>query len=275
MTDETTDATSAVDTAEPEPAQNSAHEPAAGHAAGDAEPAERVPFWQRPNVERYLVPLVMPVVVVLGLVVYVLNISRVFLSAHGHIAVAIGTVITIAILLGATALSNSGRLRSTSIVLLTAGFVFLVVSGGWLVLGHSQEKNAGGAKLSATGPYNGTLTIVAQPGGGPLVFAPASLTVKTGIYLVTLTDGVDGPHTLDFDDSTDTLYAGLAVNSKGETVKTRIFFPKEGDYTFFCAIPGHRQAGMQGVVHVTGAPLTLAQAEASGKSGGAASSTAK
>ena len=53
-----------------------------------------------------------------------------------------------------------------------------------------------------------------------------------------------------------------AVNTKGDVVKSRIFFGKASDYTFFCAIPGHRAAGMQGTVHVTGPTMTLAQAEA-------------
>ena len=80
----------------------------------------RSPFWQRRYVERYLVPLVLPIAVVVGLVAYVLNISRVFLSAHGHIPVIVGSVITVMILLGATLLSAgadgcaSRRSRSSS-----------------------------------------------------------------------------------------------------------------------------------------------------------------
>jgi hypothetical protein len=38
------------------------------------------------------------------------------------------------------------------------------------------------------------------------------------------------------------------------------FFPAPGDYVYFCSIPGHEQAGMHGVVHVSGAPTTLAAA---------------
>ena len=68
--------------------------PAADAAAIEPAPAPTVPFWHRPNVERYLLPLVLPIVVVLGLVVFVLNLSRVFLSAHGHIPVVVGTVIS-------------------------------------------------------------------------------------------------------------------------------------------------------------------------------------
>ena len=50
-------------------------------------------------------PLVLPVAVVVGLVAYMLNISRIFLSGHGHIPIIVGSVITVLILLGATLLS--------------------------------------------------------------------------------------------------------------------------------------------------------------------------
>src|SRR5207237_4255944 len=147
--------------------------------------------------------------------------------------------------------------------LMTTIFLLVIFTSGWLVLGHSQVKGEGGAPLTAAGPSSGKFAIAAGV-GGQLKFAPVSLSMKTGIYSVTLTDDSTGPHTLDFDD-TSTLFAGLAVNNAGEKVTSRIFFGKPGAYTFFCAIPGHRAGGMFGTVTVTGAPMTVAQAEASGK----------
>ena len=108
-----------------------------------------MPFWQRPNVERYFMPLVVPIVVVLGIVIFVLNISRVFLAAHGHIPVVICSVVLVAILIGATILANAS-LKTTSIALMTTGFVFVVFVSGWLVLGSSAEKKQANATLSAT-----------------------------------------------------------------------------------------------------------------------------
>jgi plastocyanin len=116
--------------------------------------------------------------------------------------------------------------------------------------------------LTATGPTDGSFTITATP---QLFFSPSAVTVTTGIYAITLLDGSTGPHTLNFDDPT-TLWSELIVNNQGETKTSRIFFGQPGDYTFFCAIPGHRGAGQQGTVHITGAPMTLAQAEAAATS---------
>jgi plastocyanin len=262
MTDESTETITEETASGDAPAgETPSGETPAGGALIEPAAAPVVPFWQRPNVERYLLPLVLPIVVVVGLVVYVLNLSRVFLSAHGHIAVAVGSVITVVILVVATVLSNSTRLRSSSIALITTVFIFAVFSSGWLVLGHSQEKGAGSAPLAAAGPAPaGKLAITAAP-AGQFKFAPPSLNVKTGIYSITLTDGAVGQHTLDFDDPS-TLWAGLIVNNQGDKATSRIFFGAPGVFTFFCAIPGHRAQGMQGTITVTGPPMTLAQAEA-------------
>ena len=261
MTDETTDAPGGDDAATADSAvatvSTATVEPAAQPAA------EPVPVWRRPNFERFVAPLLIPIIAVLGIVIFVLNLSRLFLSAHGHIPVVVGAIITGAILFGASIISNSGRLRSSSLNLLTIGFVLLIISGGWLVLGHSQVKGEGGGTLPATGPCSGSITITAL---ASLKFTPASLSYKTGIYCITLT-GASG-HTLDFDNPA-TQYPGLQLNAPATKVSARIFFGQAGAYTFFCAVPGHRQAGMQGTINVTGPTMTVAQAEAAaGSSGG-------
>ena len=225
-------------------------------------PVAPVPFWQRPNVERYFMPFIVPVVIVAGIVIFILNISRVFLAAHGHIPVVICSVVLLVILIGATVLANAS-LKTTSIALMTTGFVFVIFVSGWLVLGSSAEKKEASSTLPATGPVNGTIKIEASPTGG-LSFGPSALSVKTGIYLVVFTDGANAQHTLNFQDQS-TLWPGLVVNNAGEKLQSRIFFGTAGAYIYFCAVPGHEAAGMHGVVTVTGPTMTVAQAEASGK----------
>src|SRR5262245_65346914 len=113
--------------------------------AAEAEPKR---FWERPAVDRYLSPLLLPVVAVTLVVVYVLNVSRLFLSAPGHVAVVLGTIITIVILGGATLLALSERMRSGSIALITVGFIALIVLAGSVNLGHSEpEGEVAGAAL--------------------------------------------------------------------------------------------------------------------------------
>src|SRR5512132_2219186 len=92
---------------------------------------EPVSFWHRPNIERYVVPIVLPIAVIVGLVVFVLSISRIFLSAHGHIPVIVASVILLLILVGATLLSKAAhRLRQSSLAMVTIGFVVAIMFAG-------------------------------------------------------------------------------------------------------------------------------------------------
>ena len=112
--------------------------------------------------------------------------------------------------------------------------------------------------LAAEGPIDGSFTIAALPS---IRFVPSSLNLKTGIYAVTLVDACGCSHTLDFENPS-TRWSPQVVNRQGETKTSRIYFGEPGDYTFFCTIPGHRAAGVQGVIHVTGPPISLAEAAA-------------
>ena len=221
--------------------------------------AEKPPFWERPYVERYLTPLVLPVAVVVGLVAYIINISRIFLSGHGHIPIFVGSAITVMILIGATLLSaGSQRLRSSAITLVTAAFIFSIMSSGWLVLGHSQPEATGPTSLPATLKVKQPpLKVTAAPGNA-LKFVPDALTATTGLAKIDVSVAGAG-HTFSMQDPT-TLWASLSLNAAGTTDSGVAYFAKPGSYVFFCAIPGHEAAGMKGVITVTGPPVTLAAA---------------
>jgi plastocyanin len=218
----------------------------------------KTPFWHRPYVERYLTPLVLPVAVVVGLVAYIINISRIFLSGHGHIPIFVGSIITALILIGATLLSaGADRLRSSAITLVSAAFILSIFSAGWLTLGSSQPEATGPTSLPATLKTKQTMLVTAAPGGA-LKFAPSSITVKTGLVKFEVTVAGAG-HTFSIHEPT-ALFESLSLNAAGEKVDGVGFFGAPGTYTFYCAIPGHEAAGMKGVITVTGAPTTLAAA---------------
>jgi plastocyanin len=232
--------------------------------AADAEPT---PFWQRPYVERYLVPLVLPVAVVVGLVAYILNISRLFLSGHGHIPIGVGSAILLLILIGATMLAAvSPRLKHSSSTLVPVGFIVLIMASGWLVLGHSQPEATGPTTLPDTLKTTQTLKVTAAP-ASKFAFAPNALTAKTGLATIDVNVGAPG-HNFSFHQP-ETLFEPLDL--AGSEDKGVAFFPKAGTYTFFCAVPGHEAQGMKGTVTVTGPTVTLDQAlKAAGNPAGAA-----
>ncbi len=222
-------------------------------------------FWQRPYVERFLTPLLLPVGVVAGLIAYIINISRIFLAGHGHIPIFVATAITVMILVGAALLSaGSHRLRSSAITLVTTAFLLSIVSSGWLVLGHAQPANTGPTSLSPTLKTAQTLAVTAAP-GGTLRFAPGTLTATTGLAKIDVAIAAPG-HTFNLHDPS-TLAASLSLNAAGSAASEVVFFPKAGTYAFFCAVPSHEANGMKGTITVTGAPMTLPEAlKASGNS---------
>ncbi len=220
---------------------------------------EKTPFWERPYVERYLTPLLLPVAVVVGLVAYIINISRIFLSGHGHIPIFVGSIITVMILVGATLLSaGADRLRGSAITLVSAAFIFSIFSAGWLTLGSAQPEATGPTSLPATLKVKQSpITVTAAPGGA-LRFAPSTLKATTGLARFDVSVAAAG-HTFNLHEAT-TLFPGLALDKSGATVSGVAFFPTPGKYTFFCAIPGHEAAGMKGTINVTGPPMTLTEA---------------
>jgi plastocyanin len=224
-------------------------------------PAEKVPFWQRPNIERYVVPIVLPIAVVVGIIVFILSISRIFLSAGGHIPVIIGVAILLLILLGASLLAKAAhRLRQGSIAMVTIGFVIAIMLGGLLVVGKSEEKkNEGTGPLACSLKTKQTVQVVVSSASGALKFTPNALTAKTG--LATISGKVAGTgHTLAMGDPS-TQFQTLDFNTAGTTVSCVAFFAHGGAYTFECTVDGHAAAGMTGTINVTGPAMTLQEAE--------------
>jgi len=235
-------------------------------ATVETPPPEKPNFWARPYVERYLTPLILPLAVILFVLVYVLNVSRLFLSTHGHVPVIVGTIITVLIITGASMLSKA-QLRQSGVLLLTIGFLVAISFAGWISLGHSENKEAGAQPLPATLKASQEVKLVAAPGGA-LVFNPNDLNVKTGLVKFTV-DFQAGGHTFGFHDPT-TQFAELKPAGPG-SLSGVAYFGKAGDYTFYCSVDGHEAAGMKGTVHVTGPPMTLDEAlKASGNPPGAA-----
>jgi plastocyanin len=242
--------------------QETLEEPPAEASPGEQPPSppEPVPFWHRPNIERYVVPILLPVAVILGLVVFVLSLSRLFLSAHGHIPVIMATAILLLILLGATLLSKAAhRLRQSSIALVTIGFVFAIMFAGVVVLGHSEEKKEAAAPtLPSDLKTKQTLKIVAAP-GGDLKFVPSNDKLKTGLATIEVEVAASG-HTLALTDP-ETQFKTLNLDAQGAKVSGVAYFGKDGSYEFICTVDGHAAAGMKGTIAVTGPPMTLAEAE--------------
>lgn len=196
---------------------------------------------------RMLLALVIPVVVILSVIFYVINFSRVLLAGIGSPAVAVAAIVTVLILGGASLVAARPRMRTSSLVLITAFSLLVVLGGGSIVLGHSEEKKAAAGPAAPTGPPVATLTVDALP---TLSFQSKSFTIPSGIINVIYVDK-GGTHTLVWDDP-KLSYFELRVPEGPKEGKVEV---QPGKYQIYCSIPGHREAGMWADVTVTaGAP---------------------
>jgi plastocyanin len=204
-----------------------------------------------PYRERFLIPFVFPFIIVIGVVFFVINISRLFLSTKGTGSVIIAATITCLILFGAAAMSAAPKMRTSSLVLITSGALVVILGAGWLTVGHAEEEKKAEITL---GPAVGETTIHAlaalkfNPNKVSLPFDPQHPTQT--VIQITLHDEQAGQHTLAFDDPT-VIWTIPEVNAQGENKTEKAGFPKEGDYEFHCTVPGHREAGMEGTMTIT------------------------
>jgi plastocyanin len=103
--------------------------------------------------------------------------------------------------------------------------------------------SVGVAKAQGTAKeVNGTVSIPADPNGG-LSYKYANATANAGKVTLDSKNDAQIGH--------DIAIEGNGVSAKGKVVSgggtsTLTANVKPGTYTFFCSVPGHRQAGMQG-----------------------------
>lgn len=100
--------------------------------------------------------------------------------------------------------------------------------------------DGGGAYVQPKGPPDKTVKVV----GDHFEFAPKKISAPPGILEVEL-ESVDIVHSFVIEG-----IPGFMVEAaKGETSSGKVEL-KKGKYTFYCNVPGHRAAGMQGTITV-------------------------
>jgi plastocyanin len=100
----------------------------------------------------------------------------------------------------------------------------------------------GGTYHQPAGPAQATIRFQA----GNFFFKPGSVNAPAGIDRIELV-GRGGDHTLVIDGVKD---FKLSVGGDGDRDSAKVRF-RPGSYTFYCDLPGHRSAGMEGTITVT------------------------
>ncbi len=138
-------------------------------------------------------------------------------------------------------------------VLFLISAALLVLSLGLAACGGDDDDEGAGAATTeetATGGGGGggggtTLALAADPSGA-LSFDKTSLEAAAGDVTIDLTNDSSTPHNVEIE--------GMGVEEVSDTITestTSVTATLEpGTYEFFCAVPGHREAGMEGTLTV-------------------------
>jgi plastocyanin len=113
----------------------------------------------------------------------------------------------------------------------------------------TQTTGAKGAPASG-----GTETLdVSSPADGGLVFQPNGLIAKPGNVTITYDNPSPVPHSIAVATSNGNVLGEVQPFTDGtQSVDLSNLAP--GAYIFYCTVPGHREAGMEGNLTVTGGP---------------------
>jgi uncharacterized cupredoxin-like copper-binding protein len=94
-----------------------------------------------------------------------------------------------------------------------------------------------------------TTSVVAAAPNGQLAFVPKSINTKSGMNTFVFNNSSAVDHSMVIEKPGGGDLAGTPV-FQGGTKKFQVNLQK-GTYTFYCSVPGHRQAGMVGTITVS------------------------
>jgi plastocyanin len=111
----------------------------------------------------------------------------------------------------------------------------------------TSEGAAGGGKEEAGGGAASTLEFEADP-NGQLAFTTTDATAKAGKVTIDFTNPQALAHDVKIESSSGEEIGGTETVAEGSDSATVNLKP--GTYTFYCSVPGHREAGMEGTLVV-------------------------
>lgn len=147
------------------------------------------------------------------------------------------TLAVAALTLGVSACGGSSKSSSTSSAAATG-------TASASATTSTSAASSGGASAGAST----TLTDSADPRGA-LKFTKSTLTAKAGTVTINFTNSSPLAHNFTVQHGTSGPVVGATPTFMGGT-KTLTLKLKAGTYTFYCSVPGHRAAGMQGTLTV-------------------------
>lgn len=99
---------------------------------------------------------------------------------------------------------------------------------------------------ASTSSAASSLSVAADP-GGQLKFDKTALTAKAGKVSIDFTNMSSVGHNLSIEGASGDVGATPTFEGGSKTLAVTL---KPGKYKFYCSVPGHRQAGMEGTITV-------------------------
>jgi plastocyanin len=116
--------------------------------------------------------------------------------------------------------------------------------------GTTTPTTGGGTQTQSSKGGAETLD-VSSPADGGLVFMPDGLTAQPGNVTITYDNPSPVPHSIAVATANGNVLGEVQPFTNGkQSVELTNLAP--GEYTFYCTVPGHREAGMEGTLTVGG-----------------------
>jgi plastocyanin len=116
---------------------------------------------------------------------------------------------------------------------------------------HTSSTPAASTSASAasSAPAGAQTLAISAPSGGALMFSTTALHAKAGMITINFTNDASFNHNFTLATASGKVLAATPQFSGG--TKSVTVDLKAGTYTYYCNVPGHRQAGMQGTLTVS------------------------
>lgn len=137
----------------------------------------------------------------------------------------------------------------TLITLAAAGSAALALAACGSDSGSTSATSAADTTAASTGGSGGsggTIKIAADPNA--LAFQETKISAPAGQDTIELENPSSTGHNVEIQDSSGEDIAETDTITNGKTSTTADL--QAGTYTFYCAVPGHREAGMEGTITV-------------------------
>ncbi|HEX3509926.1 MAG TPA: plastocyanin/azurin family copper-binding protein [Solirubrobacteraceae bacterium] len=114
---------------------------------------------------------------------------------------------------------------------------------------QKTTSSSGGSTSSSSSSGGGTKLSLEANSGGQLAYNTKSLSAPAGTVTIDFTNMSPLEHNVTVESSSGAAVGATPTFSGGSKTLT-LSGLKPGTYTFFCSVPGHRQAGMEGTLTI-------------------------